>query len=255
MKNGRVEEIRNKLGLSQEEFGRRIALAKSTISSIEAGNRVLNERTIKLICQEFNVDEEWLRTGEGDMFTTDNKINDFFATLGLGFELDRTDKTLIMEYLRLEPAQRKAVKAILKRMASSIDEEQEDTEEEETGYAYYPTRSGRIAGGHPILAIEEQGQTVGTNIRCDVALDVVGDSMAPDYPNGSTILVKHQEELVNGDLGVILICDGAEMAEATFKRFYQEGDTVILKPINPAHDPQMYPAKKIRIYGKVVGMA
>ena len=66
--NERVKELRKFLGLSGEKFGERIRVAKSTISNIENGNRSVTEQQIKLICTEFGVSEEWLRTGEGEMF-------------------------------------------------------------------------------------------------------------------------------------------------------------------------------------------
>ncbi len=80
--NERVKELRKFLGLSGEKFGERIRVAKSTISNIENGNRSVTEQQIKLICTEFGVSEEWLRTGEGEMLipvTQNQKISRFVA--------------------------------------------------------------------------------------------------------------------------------------------------------------------------------
>src|SRR5690606_11565879 len=66
--NKRVFFLREKLGLNQEDFGGKIAIVRSGISNIENEVRKVNERTIKLICQEFNVNEDWLRFGIGKMF-------------------------------------------------------------------------------------------------------------------------------------------------------------------------------------------
>ncbi len=63
--NNRIKEVRKKLGLSQEEFGRRLSITKASISRIESGINNPSDQTIKLICSEFNVNEEWLRTGAG----------------------------------------------------------------------------------------------------------------------------------------------------------------------------------------------
>jgi transcriptional regulator, XRE family len=64
----RIKELRNYLGMSGEVFGEKLGLTKQTISRLENGVNGITEQTIKLICQEFNVNEKWLRTGEGEMF-------------------------------------------------------------------------------------------------------------------------------------------------------------------------------------------
>lgn len=59
----RIKQLRNELGLTQEDFGKRIGLSKSGISNIENGTRNISARHIKLICSEFGVSERWLKTG------------------------------------------------------------------------------------------------------------------------------------------------------------------------------------------------
>lgn len=67
--NERISLIRKEAGLTQEEFGARVGgLSRNYIWMIEKGDRVPSDRTISDICREFNVNEEWLRTGAGDMF-------------------------------------------------------------------------------------------------------------------------------------------------------------------------------------------
>ncbi len=63
--NDRIKLIRKNKGLSQEEFGKRLSVTKASISRIEAGINNPSDQTIKLICSEFNVNENWLRTGAG----------------------------------------------------------------------------------------------------------------------------------------------------------------------------------------------
>ena len=64
--NERVKEVRERLNLSQEEFGNRIGLSKSSISNIENGTRNVNSKHVKLIGTIFNINEAWLMTGEPD---------------------------------------------------------------------------------------------------------------------------------------------------------------------------------------------
>lgn len=64
----RIREVRNTLGLTLEKFGDRLGVTKVAISNIEKGNRNLTEQMTKAICREFNVDDMWLTTGDGEMF-------------------------------------------------------------------------------------------------------------------------------------------------------------------------------------------
>ena len=65
----RIIQLREALKLSQADFGKKIGLARSGISSVENGQRVVQERHIKLILSAFpDVSESWLRDGIGDMF-------------------------------------------------------------------------------------------------------------------------------------------------------------------------------------------
>lgn len=66
--NKRVRELRKTLNMTLDVFGARIGLKKSSLSQIENGVNNLTEQSILLICKEFNVNEEWLRTGQGETF-------------------------------------------------------------------------------------------------------------------------------------------------------------------------------------------
>jgi len=112
---------------------------------------------------------------------------------------------------------------------------------------------GKVAGGMPILATEEQGKTIKTNIKCDCALQLVGDSMAPLYNDGDILLIKRQPWLDNGDVGIVLIMEVAEIAEATCKKFYQQDGEIVLRSINPAYEDIHLKDTDIMVFGKVVG--
>lgn len=65
MQGERVKEVRKAQNMTLEEFGKRLNVTKVTMSNIERGHRGLTERMLKDICREFNVNEDWLRTGAG----------------------------------------------------------------------------------------------------------------------------------------------------------------------------------------------
>lgn len=73
--NKRIHDLRIELKLTMEEFGRRISSSKSSISNFENGNRDPSPQIIQLICNEFNVNEEWLRYGTGKMFSEIDQEN------------------------------------------------------------------------------------------------------------------------------------------------------------------------------------
>ena len=67
----RIKEVRTAVGLSQAKFARRIAVSSSYVAEMELNKKPISERIIKLISIEFNVNIDWLRTGESSMFNTD----------------------------------------------------------------------------------------------------------------------------------------------------------------------------------------
>jgi transcriptional regulator with XRE-family HTH domain len=67
----RIKQLRKELALTQNEFSAIITISSGQLACIETGKRVVNNRTIKLICDSFNANDTWLRTGEGSMFTDD----------------------------------------------------------------------------------------------------------------------------------------------------------------------------------------
>jgi transcriptional regulator with XRE-family HTH domain len=69
--NQRIKRIRETLELSQRSFSSVLSLSHSYIASIETNSREVNGRLIKLIVSEFAVNENWLLTGEGEMFSQD----------------------------------------------------------------------------------------------------------------------------------------------------------------------------------------
>lgn len=66
--NERIRKLRRTLDLTQKEFGDRIGVKGNTIATYEGGRNEPIDSVISLICREFNVNEEWLRTGKGEMF-------------------------------------------------------------------------------------------------------------------------------------------------------------------------------------------
>jgi transcriptional regulator with XRE-family HTH domain len=84
--NQRIRKLRKELKLTQNEFSSVITISAGQLACIETEKRIVNDRTIKLICDSFKVNNEWLRTGNGEIFTGNNdtlhtKLTALFASL------------------------------------------------------------------------------------------------------------------------------------------------------------------------------
>ncbi len=105
--NNRFKEIREKLGFSQEKFGEIIGLSKSGISNIESGQRNVTDKHIKLLSSELNINPDWLRTGEGEMFNESDEFSlDEYAKQ---HSMSEMDLKIIKGFLDLDPEVRKIV--------------------------------------------------------------------------------------------------------------------------------------------------
>ena len=80
--NERVKEVRKSLGLTQEKFGERVGLKKSAISQIESGVNGVTDQLRLAVFREFNVNEDWLRTGEGSMFVEPDEDEEIARFVG-----------------------------------------------------------------------------------------------------------------------------------------------------------------------------
>lgn len=77
----RFKELRKELNVTQQEFADKLKISRNFVAQIEMGNKVPSDRTIDDVCREFNVNEEWLRTGNGDMFVSGIKDKQISAML------------------------------------------------------------------------------------------------------------------------------------------------------------------------------
>ena len=80
--NERVKELRKSLGLTQEKFGERVGLKKSAISQIESGVNGVTDQLRLAVFREFNVNEDWLSTGEGSMFVEPDEDEEISRFVG-----------------------------------------------------------------------------------------------------------------------------------------------------------------------------
>ena len=112
----RIKELRKALGLTQTAFGERIGLKQNSVALIEAG-RATSDQTIFAICREFRVNEDWLRTGAGEMFVpTPASIVDELAE---EYHLCPEAQAMVEKFITLDPA---AQLAVFDYMCAVVDE-------------------------------------------------------------------------------------------------------------------------------------
>lgn len=123
--NERIKLIRLELRLNQSEFGEKIGLGQAGVSAIEKGIRSITDRNIQIICEKFNVSEEWLRTGNGEMFNPYDEDSELEYMIGvLGAENDKIKTKLITFMLKqMQDEKRwKIIKEMLIDFNKMIDE-------------------------------------------------------------------------------------------------------------------------------------
>ena len=108
----RIREIRQALGLSQAKFTKDISISISSgyVAGLELGNRKVNDRMIKLICTQYNVNEARLRDDTGEMFRSASdsrleRIIALFQQLEPAFQdyvLEQTDRLLALQNRRAQ---------------------------------------------------------------------------------------------------------------------------------------------------------
>lgn len=121
--NERIKILRKQLGLTLEKFGERLGVGKTAINKLEKGENNVTDQMFKAICREFDVNEEWLRSGKGDMFVIpddetaaivsnllETKDNEFYNTV-----LD-----VLHTYNQLSPESQEVLNDLCKKLFETI---------------------------------------------------------------------------------------------------------------------------------------
>lgn len=132
----RIKELRKSLGLSQEEFGQTLGVSRDVIGNIEYDRLKRPEQKepiYKLICEKFNVNEAWLRTGEGNRFKNtppENEIATAIYNVLEDVDCNNTIYTLAKEFLlkyeKLDIKSQKVIENYVDDVISSIAKKEEE---------------------------------------------------------------------------------------------------------------------------------
>lgn len=121
----RIRELRKTLKLNQSEFASRIGSVQNTITGYETGRREPSNQVIALICREFNVNEDWLRTGEGEMLQPVSRDEEIAAFMGDVMRGEAPDfrRRLMAVLAKLEPAEWELLEKMAQKLADECKEE------------------------------------------------------------------------------------------------------------------------------------
>jgi len=99
----RIKDIRENKKITQKDFGEEIGVSRDVISNIEYGRVEVKEHIIKLIIMKFNASEEWLRTGEGEMYNSYNKEDELDYLVGALAAKDNKFKRKFITFMLKQP--------------------------------------------------------------------------------------------------------------------------------------------------------
>lgn len=123
--NERIKMIREYYKLTQDEFGKRIGSARNTIANYESGNRSPSNSVVLSICREFNINENWLRDGSGEMFRVEEENSIVARATTLLGEKDPLFEAFIDTYSKLTPRNRELLQQFMSDFSQAYDKKKE----------------------------------------------------------------------------------------------------------------------------------
>lgn len=215
----RVRMLRDENRMTQKELADKLGFKNyTTITKWEKGDNLPRGKELKELAELFNVTSDWL----------------------LGLDDYKTTPDIVPIYSQLHPPRQRKVY----NFAEHQLDEQNGIEEETEIYLY-----GQTAAGSPISYGDTSYETISADVPkgADGALLVRGDSMSPTIEDNSIIFYKSQPFVENGEIAIIEIGGG----EVTCKKFYFNGEKVILRSINDKYEDMIFD-NGVRVIGKVI---
>lgn len=127
----RIKFLRKELKMNQTEFGQKLGIKQTTVAGYETGAKNPMDSVILSICREFNVNEAWLRTGEGEMFVAlpeEDEVADMVYDL-LG-DNKNSFHELIIEIMRtykeLSPGSQEVINEYVSKLLANMAQKKGD---------------------------------------------------------------------------------------------------------------------------------
>lgn len=263
----RLKSCRKRIGLKQEEVGRKIGIGKSMVSDWECGKRVPSVSLLMKLAALYEVPLEVLvdvqNAADGE--TAAERLSNFVMS-------DSPEE--VAAYLNI------SVNSLSRMTAGDLDITQEQAEKLAERYGVQPSLFldepeeviqtfpsnvrpisnlhhqrvpliGEVAAGEPIYAPEDLGIYVDSPVDADAAITIRGDSMIPTYQDGDLVYIKARPDVPEGAVAVVFLDD-----EATLKHVYKRPTGLTLWSDNTAYAPmniEFEDYNNVRIFGIPVG--
>lgn len=117
--NERIKKVRRMLDLTQQEFAERIGVKRNTVATYEMGRSEPSNAAVSLICKTFNVNEDWLRTGKGEMFAP--KASNALEALAKERGLSHGAYIAIEKFLNLKPEMQEGIIDYFLEVATALN--------------------------------------------------------------------------------------------------------------------------------------
>lgn len=115
--NERIKQLRKALNKKQGDFAAALAISQGHLSDVENGRKEVSDRIVSICSLKFNVNEDWLRTGSGDMFnpvSEDEELDRYIGCIS-GSE-DKFRKNLLKALCKLTDDEWNVLKKIITEM-------------------------------------------------------------------------------------------------------------------------------------------
>ena len=120
--NQRIKSLRKDMKLNQKEFGAKIGLGQGAISWMEKDDSTIIDQNIRLICDTFHVNEDWLRNGQGPREAVDIPKN-LLDQVRDEYHLNHVEDQIMRMYLKLPEDARQTISDYVKELAKAIVED------------------------------------------------------------------------------------------------------------------------------------
>ncbi len=167
--NQRIKKLRKELDLTQQAFAERIGVSRANIGKYETGISEPSAAVLSLICREFDVREEWLRTGEGEMFKP--KPSDILDQLAYKYQFSNVDSVIAEKYVSLSPSKRKALVEQVFNFMHEVEAALSDTD------PYAPA----YAGTDPPQPMDHIMETIKSRQKADAAPEMSVEQAEAEY--------------------------------------------------------------------------
>lgn len=110
----RIRSLRKSLGLNQTDFGKPLGLKQAIIGQYETGIRNITDRNIDMLCKTYNINKDWLLTGQGEIQNKNNTI--LMEEISKNQDLTELDIQFLKKYLQLSSKNRELLAKLLINM-------------------------------------------------------------------------------------------------------------------------------------------